>query len=77
MYMYLCTCKSYMETRLALTLSPLPPPAKKNPRQDLAHLTLSNTVPLLEGEAGMFRTGSEGCLPEAVERTEVRGLNNK
>ena len=66
-----------METRLALTLSPLPPPAKKNPRQDLAHLTLSNTVPLLEGEAGMFRTGSEGCLPEAVERTEVRGLNNE
>ena len=52
-----------------LTLSQLA--AKKNPRQDFAHLTLSNPVPLLEGEAGLYRTGSDGCLPETVEREQV------
>jgi hypothetical protein len=27
-------------------------------------------VPLLEGEAGLYRTGSDGCLPETVEREQ-------
>ena len=49
--------------------------AKKNPRQDFAHLTLSNTVPVLEGEVGLYRTGSDGCLPEALERAGVSQRN--
>ena len=38
-------------------------PAKKNPRQDLAHLQFGNTEPLVEGENSVLvRTGSDGCL---------------
>ena len=57
-----------------IVISP-PHEAKKNPRQDFAHFTLSNTVPLLEGEAGLYRTGSESCLPEALERPPVSLVN--
>ena len=37
--------------------------AKKNPRQDFAHLHFDNVEPLVEGEAPvLIRTGSDGCL---------------
>ena len=40
-------------------------------------MTLSNPVPLMEGEAGLYRTGSESCLPEAVERGPVSGRGHR
>ncbi len=41
--------------------------AKKNPRQDFAHMHLNNVEPLVEGEAPvLMRTGSDGCLNESA-----------
>ena len=40
---------------------------KKNPKQDLAHLGYGNTEPLVEGEAPLIRTGSDGCIPHSMD----------
>lgn len=42
----------------------IPPAAKKNPREDLAHLRYDNQAPLVEGEASMVRAGSDSFLNE-------------
>lgn len=38
--------------------------AKKNPRQDFAHLHYDNSTPLVEGEKPLMRAGSDSFLNE-------------
>ena len=52
--------------------------AKRNPRQDLAHLRYIDSMPLIEGEKPtLVRAGSDGFLNEHVEpdsdMIQVRG----
>lgn len=50
--------------------------AKKNPRQDLAHLHFDNAEPLVEGETSLLvRTGSDGCLHQHNNSTDDDLLN--
>ena len=61
MYMHMYIQPSHTHTHTHIHTHTI---AKKNPRQDLAHLQLANTEPLVEGEAPLIRTGSDPCLNE-------------
>ncbi len=40
------------------------PSAKKNPREDFAHLRFDNSTPMVEGEKPLVRAGSDSFLNE-------------